>query len=168
MNQRLKRPLHLLIDGADKVGKSTVIKLLSRELNLPIIKMPNMKEYLEKGTPEEFSKLFNETIVQFAEFSFIMDRGFTSSRVYSTVFKRKVDLKYIDLIEQVLDPQIFILLGPQLEPDDIKQNNEKREEIQFVFETLADGKGWEIVETKGKSPIEICNQILENISLGEE
>ena len=174
MFQTINKPLHLLIDGADKLGKTTVIEILKRQLNLPVIKMPNMKEYIENNNAEEFSKLFNETIVQFAEYSFIMDRGFTSSIVYSAVFDRDFKLGYISNIEQILDPNVIILTGYNRQigragesfgKDEIVKNEINRDKIEKEFNKLADRRGYTLIDVKGKSPIQICNEII--TSLGE-
>lgn len=157
-----KKTLHLLIDGADKLGKSTVCQMLSRYYNIPIIKMPNMKEYIKKGSPEEFSKLFNETVIQFAEYDFILDRGFTSSLVYSKVFKRDFDLSYIDKIEQILKPEVHILIGQRFSIDDVYNVNEVNL-IDKKFYDLAVMKGYHKIIVDNKSPIEICQEIISSV-----
>lgn len=103
----------VLIDGPDGTGKTTVAKRISETLEIPYVKMPNMVEYFNKNSAEEFSKLFNETIVQFADCSFVLDRGFTSSLVYSHVYKRDFDLSYIDKIHKELNPLVIILTATQ-------------------------------------------------------
>ena len=120
----MTNPLHIIIDGADKRGKTTVIKLLSEKLKLPVIKMPDSKEFIDSGQIERVSKFFNEIIVQFHGSSFILDRGFTSSVVYSRVFNRPDDLSYISEIENVLEPVIFILTGQRFEDDDVYSHSE--------------------------------------------
>ena len=168
MKNKFKEPLHILIDGSDKKGKTTVIQMLSRKLDLPIVKMPNMPEYIEKNQAEEFSKLFNETIVQFSEYDFIMDRGFTSSIVYSKVFDRKFDLAYIKNIEKRLKPQIFILTGDRFGHDEIVEVNLNSHQIDLGYIELAEREGYTVINVNGKTPIEICNTILEKLSLEEE
>lgn len=165
------KPLHIIIDGADGLGKTTVIQKLGRVLQLPTIKMPNMKEYVEKNSPEEFSKLFNETIVQFSEFDFILDRGFTSSRVYSRVFLRPFDLSYLTSIENILNPVVFIMTGRSpAEPGKVVgeynyfRNDElfKHEDVELVdreFVKLAEKNGYNLIEVWGRSPDEIVRDI---------
>lgn len=172
MSERYPTPLHILIDGSDNLGKTTVINLLSRKLDLPIIKMPNTAEYIEKGNVEEFSKFYNETLVQFAEFDFIMDRGFPSSHVYSQVFKREVDLGYTSMVEQKLKPQVFIFTGIEegsydknfsFQTDPIWTEKDKGS-IDEEYYYLARKKGYHIISVRGKSPLEICNEIIELIN----
>lgn len=172
MIQKMAQPIHLLLDGSDRLGKTTVVNLLSRMTQLPIIKMPNMSAYIKGDNPEEFSKLFNEVIVQFAETSFILDRGFTSSLVYSKVFNRPFDLSYINNIEQILKPKVFIFTGRvfhspsprflRLGNDEIFKDN-LLTEIDREFTFLAEERGYNLIEVYRKSPIEICNEILEKI-----
>ena len=173
----MKNPLHLIIDGSDNLGKTTIINLLSRKLDLPVIKMTNMGEYIKDGDAEKYSRLYNETIVQFSEFNFIMDRGFTSSLVYSEVFARTDDLSYIKNIEQKLKPIVFILTGrtnlindyhkgiryTSFSSDPIYQIEEKQE-IDESFCKLSEEKRYHIVEVFGKSPLEICNEIIEQLN----
>lgn len=174
---KLKKPLHVLIDGADNTGKSTVVNLLSRTLNIPIIKMPNMTEYIDKNQTEEFSKLFNETLIQFGEFDFIMDRGFTSSIVYSRIFKREFPLDYIPKIEQQLSPQVFIFTNQRtadystfykFDKDEIIQIEDSHVEINKEFTRLAESRDYHLINVFNKSPIDICNEILNNLTSSEE
>jgi len=158
-------PRHIIIDGADGLGKTTICQKLGRMLQMPVIKMPNMKEYISKGSAEEFSKLFNETIVQFSEYDFILDRGFTSSLAYSRVHNRKFDLSYTDLIENILQPKVFILTGrvdkgwKYFRGDDIF-NNSDTEQVDRAFLLLANDRRYNVIEVNGKSPDEIVRHIV--------
>lgn len=170
---KLKTPLHILLDGADGTSKTTICQMLSRFLNLPIIKMPDSKQYIEKGSIEEFSKFFNETVIQFLEFDFILDRGYPSSLVYSRVLGRDFDLSYIDKIEKMLKPKVFIFTT-------LEENNSHKDDrflrnsdevygikvvnkIDKVFNLLAKEKGYNLINVNNKSPFEICNQIIEKL-----
>lgn len=170
-------PKHILIDGADGLGKTTVCHLLSRRTGYPTVKMPNMKEYIEKGSAEEFSKLFNETIVQFSDFDFILDRGFTSSLVYGKHFKREFDYSYLDNIRNVLQPKVFILTGQKHDDveyighrrafesfrgDDVIASDDVRA-IDQEFVNLANQEGFTLIHVWGKSPQEIVSIILNTI-----
>lgn len=175
-----KQPLHILIDGADGLGKTTVIQKLSMNLQLPIIKMPNMKEYVEKGLAEEFSKLFNQTIVQFSQFDFILDRGFTSSIVYSKVFERDSDLSYLTSIRNILKPHVFILTG-EIPPEDNNFrdgnfdyfrtdelfNYDEVSKVDAEFVRLAKDQGYPLIRVWGHSPDEIVSHIINVINKHE-
>jgi len=169
------KPIHILIDGSDNLGKTTVIQLLSRKLNLPVIKMPNTEKFIEAGNVEEFSKFYNETLVQFSESSFIMDRGFTSTLVYSKVFARKNDVSYIDGIQNKLKPTVFILTGrtrknsaygtfyfTSFSQDPVYSDTEKTR-IDEEFCELARKKSYHLISVIGKSPLEICDEIMSKI-----
>jgi len=166
--KKLKLPLHLLIDGADRLGKTTVCELMSRGLDLPIIKMKNMPQYIEAGTSEEFSQLFNETVVQFAEYPFILDRGFTSSLVYSTIEQRPYDLEYIENIEKILKPKVFILTSQKNLGKDQIYSQAILEKVDAEFNKLANERNYHLISVYGKSPFEICNEILNALSWEEE
>lgn len=159
----MNKPLHIIIDGPDKVGKTTVIKILADRLSLPIIKMPNMKEYINnepsEDTAEKFSKLFNETIVQFKDTSFILDRGFTSSLVYSKVFNRRFDLSYIDKIEDELKTNVFILTGSKFEDDDIYYVEDVRK-VEDEFIDLAISRGYHIISNGNLTPDGVADKII--------
>lgn len=160
----------VLIDGPDNVGKTTVINKLHESTGYPIIKMPNMKEYFEKGLTEEFSKLFNETIVQFRKFSFILDRGFTSSLVYSKVYNRSFDLSYLKDIQEQLNPVVIILHNTdsngkniRFQDDDIDAINSKYDEIVDTYKFLAKALRYNLINVNGLSPDEVEEKILDVI-----
>lgn len=167
------KPLHLIIDGSDNLGKTTVVKMLSMKLGLPIIKMPNMTEYIGRGATEEFSKLFNETIIQFREYPFILDRGFPSSLVYSSIFNREFNLSYIEETEKLLDPTVFIFTGRHASSngkisyhsfcEDPIFNEEEKREIDEAFCNLANNRLYNLIEVWGKHPSFIVQSILERI-----
>lgn len=163
MSEKLNQPLHLLIDGADKLGKTTVIQLLSRQLNLPVIKMPESKRFIEGDNIEVASKFFNQVVTQFQEYSFIMDRGFPSSIVYSKVFNREVDLSYIENVEGILKCRVVILVGSMKSVDDIEAVNEKWHRINQMYTDLAGQRGYVLINVDGLTPIEVCNKILESL-----
>lgn len=169
------KPIHILIDGSDNLGKTTVIQLLSRKLNLPVVKMPNTEKYIKEGNVEELSRFYNETLVQFAESSFIMDRGFTSTLVYSKVFKRDTDINYIEGIENKLKPKTFILTGrtrPNKDygiyhyrsfSEDPIYSDEEKSYVDEEFCELSYRKNYHLIEVMGKSPLEVCDEIMSKI-----
>lgn len=165
MNEKFQTPLHLILDGSDNLGKTTVANILSRKLNLPIIKMPRTQEYFKLNLAEEFSKFFNETLIQFNEFSFIMDRGFPSSLVYGKKYKRKFDLSYIENIEKILKPKVFIFYSENKNSfcKDLIITETEKLEISIEYQNLAYKKGYYLLNVDDKSPIDLCNEILENL-----
>lgn len=165
-----KNKMRILIDGVDGCGKTTVVDMLSKRFKLPIVKMPNMKEYFEKGTAEEFSKLFNETIVQFRKYPFIMDRGFPSSIVYNDVYDRKFDLTYLDEIEKQLDCKVVILTATptaflKRRPFDDIITGEKRIHINEAYLALAQEKGYTVIDTSELAPVDVAEEIVMRLQL---
>ena len=154
----MKKPVHIIIDSADKLGKTTQCLMLSRVLDVPYVKMPNMREYIEKGKEEEFSKLFNETIVQFRYSDFVLDRGFTSSVVYSTVLNRKFDLSYINRIEEILDPVVFIFSGKPFKKDDVYDKN-VIQKVNDEFVRIANKKHYHLIDVTDKTELDIHGEI---------
>ena len=165
MNPKFEKPLHLIIDGSDNLGKTTVANLLSRRLQLPIIKMPRTQEYFKLGLAEEFSRFYNETLIQFSEYSFIMDRGFPSSLVYGKKYKRDFDFSYIDNIEQILKPKVFIFTSENRKSfcKDVIISEEDKLDIDIEYRNLVYKKTYYLLDVDGKSPLEICNEIIENL-----
>lgn len=165
---KFRKPQHIIIDGADGTGKSTVVQMLSRKYNLPIIKMPVPQDKVRTEVIEPLSEMFNKTIVQFHENDFIMDRGFTSSIVYSRVFERTHNLNYIHNIEQILDPVVIIMSAFEegtnysLRDDDI-YNQHEIDKVDREFLRLADEKNYPVIYVKGKSLIQVVNEAIDII-----
>ena len=162
-----KKSKIVLLDGPDGSGKTTVAQLLHEKTGLPIIKMPRMPEYF-KTNAEEMSKLFNETIIQFSDFSFILDRGFPSSMVYSKVFNRNEDLSYLAYITKVLHPKIYILTATDKElfrrkPVDEIIPKEDRIKINVEYQRLAGIMNWKLIDTTDLEDTQVCSQILSSL-----
>lgn len=167
------KPIHIIIDGSDNLGKTTILRMLSKEMELPVIKMPNMQTYIENNNAEAFSKLFNETIVQFKQFSFLLDRGFTSSQVYSELFGREFDLGYLKDTEKILDPKIVIFTGRHKNQegkteyfsfcDDPIFSKAQKNMVDEKFCELAEKKGYVLIEVHNKTPLSIMMEVLSKI-----
>lgn len=165
----MKHPLHLVIDGSDNLGKTTILNMLSEKLQLPIVKMPNMSRYIKDGNAEQFSQLFNETVVQFAQYPFLLDRGYSSSVVYSKLFGRSYDLSYLQGTEEALKPTFVILTGRRRINDEITYtsfckdpifDDEQKGKIDEAFCELASVNGWPLIEVWGKTPEQIFEEVL--------
>lgn len=165
----MNHPLHLVIDGSDNLGKTTILNMLSEKLQLPIVKMPNMQRYIKDGNAEQFSQLFNETVVQFAQYPFLLDRGYSSSLVYSKLFGRSYDLSYLRGTEEVLKPTFVILTGRRRINDEITYtsfckdpifDDEQKAKIDEAFCELASANNWPLVEVWGKTPEQILQEVL--------
>ena len=129
--------------------------------------MKRMPE-LFRGKPEEASKIFNETVIQFKHTSFILDRSYPSSLVYSKVYKRKADLSYVEEIERELNPLVVILSA------DIKELLRRRRDeiitpknlkkIAVEYRTLASSRGYKFINTSYLNPKGVCKEILRTIA----
>lgn len=106
---KINKKLILFIEGPDGIGKSTIARLLSFVLDLPIIKKPAAKKYFKKQMIEEMSWMFNQMLSLFSFDSFIVDRGPLSSLIYSDVYKRKDNLDYIYPILKKMKPVVVYL-----------------------------------------------------------
>lgn len=164
----MKKTIRIIIEGVDGCGKTTTAELLSKKLKIPIIKMPNMKEYFEKGTTEQYSRLFNETVVQFSDTSFILDRGFPSSLVYSQVYNRPVDISYIDQLEKKLKAKVVILTAlPEVflkrKPYDDIISGEKRIEINEEYLNVAQERGYPAINTSNLTPKQVVKEVMKVI-----
>lgn len=160
--KKSNKPLHLVIDGADKVGKTTVCKLLSKKLGIPVIKMQDMPKFFGDN-PELASEIFNKTITQFKDTSFILDRGFPSSIVYSTLFSRKYPLDYLNKIIDELNPRVVILEANPRATDDLVTNDEQNK-LRDIYMHYSRVYNWDLLICDGSTPDQICKQILKIIS----
>lgn len=151
------KKLHLIIDGTDKIGKTTVIELLSKNLRIPVIKMKDMSVHF-KDNPEEMSEVFNKTVAQFKDFSFILDRGYPSSIVYNEFFERKYDLSYLVNIVEELEPEVVILMGTPRAPDELISSYQQKE-IEKIYKKKAIQWQWNIINVDKLTPEEICSKI---------
>lgn len=162
----MKKPIKIIVEGVDGCGKTTIALLLSKKFKIPIIKMPNMKQYFEEGNTEAYSRLFNETIVQFKDSSFILDRGFPSSLVYSQVYNRPVDISYIDKLEKDLGAKVVILTAlPEVflkrKPFDDIISSEKRIEINEEYLNVAEERGYPAINTSNLTPEQVLKEVLQ-------
>jgi thymidylate kinase len=104
----------IMLCGNDRSGKTSIARYIAKKLNWPIIKI-NTGQYVREGVPigsnelERLMKVFNETVWQFKDSNFILDRGFISTLVYSKVYERTYDTNYIlDLMETECDNLLVV------------------------------------------------------------
>lgn len=155
------KPLHLIIDGPDGVGKSTVCQMMSTVLGIPVIKMKNMPDYFYDD-PEAASKIYNETVIQFNDTSFIQDRGWPTSVVYSVAYNRpEYKTKYLNDVKGKLNEHIFILIRESPFREDKYVSTDKWEFINDLFRlfTSPDARV-DIIDVGTKTPERICKEII--------
>lgn len=156
-----KQPLHIIIDGVDKVGKSTVCKLLSEKLGIRLIKMQNMSEHL-KTNPELASQAFNESLYNFKDLDFIMDRGYPSSIIYSDLFRRNYNLSYVNEWVKEMKPKVFILIGEPRSKDEFVDENQQAILMSMYFDFSVD-RDWKRIEVDDKTPDQVVEEILKQL-----
>jgi len=116
MNQKI-----IIIDGPEKVGKTTISRELSKRINIPYFKrsisgFTEKSLFLDKFSFKEATKYDQTYIIDFLKqtnYSIIFDRCYPSEWVYSKVFGRERDEKILSLIDQeysLLNTYILIFL----------------------------------------------------------
>jgi thymidylate kinase len=165
---KTEEPVHIQLDGPDGCGKSTQCKLLGKALGLPVLKMEKAKKAFKTGDIEIQSWKWNDALAKRHTESFIVDRGFTSSLVYSKVYKRKNSLNYIEYVKYYLRPLIIILTATHEElfrrrPVDAVITQVFRKEVKKEYELLAWRENYPIINTTGKTKDEIHQEILTEV-----
>lgn len=156
----MKKPLHVIIEGGDCTGKTPLCEMLSNRLKIHVISMQSQLSKYGNVDIERVSRVFNYNLVLFRHFSFILDRGYPSSWVYSKIYGRTEDLSYLDEIERELNPQVFVLICSDLEmlkkrKDEIIPEDDY-EKLQKEYIALAKQKGYLVYD--------IAQQRLETIA----
>lgn len=109
----------IAVEGPDLSGKTTFIKAL-REVpaasRWPVFRMDVPKTLLETPTDpqiERIAEAFSAGLLAMKRtLSFILDRCYVSSYVYSLVFGRQVNLGYIDKVAYEMNPLIVYMRTP--------------------------------------------------------
>lgn len=157
-SSKIPRPIHVIIDGADKTGKSTVCNLLSKFYKIPVVKMKDMKTHFD-GNPETASEVFNKTVQQFKDYPFILDRGYPTSLVYSEQFGRVYDFGYIrDFIKEV-KPLVVILTSKKARKEDDLIAKHDVDAIRELYTECSESHGWEIIDCTDMTPIKTADEI---------
>jgi GTPase SAR1 family protein len=134
----------VIVVGPDGVGKTTVVKELSRRLKIPSFKCPSEKEIFRTGGRS--SLVFDYTLTHFLRqtgFSFVSDRGHPCEWVYSSVFGRETDMEMLSMIDTqhaLLGTRVLYLYSSVLpfEEDDIVPS-ERYYDIRDAYDNFM---GW--------------------------
>ena len=106
----------IIVEGIDRVGKTTYCKELSKFLNIPILTLPRPGEDGLKCSDKFIMGLYQvEVVVEFAilGFNFIIDRSYPSELVYSKVANRETfPEKYYALDRKLMPFASIIYLAP--------------------------------------------------------
>jgi hypothetical protein len=90
----------LLVVGPDRVGKTTLVRHLSRLTGIPSFKCPSEKQIFKDGGRSSLA--FDYTLTHFMHqtgYRFISDRAYPCEWVYSRVFKRETDDRLLEMID---------------------------------------------------------------------
>lgn len=105
-NRWVNRPMivpdgpSIIVEGPDRVGKTTVVQHISKMAHIPAFKCPSEKEIFKNGGAETLA--FDLTLTHFLKqtnYRFVSDRGYPSERVYSRVFNRESADKMLSEID---------------------------------------------------------------------
>jgi len=162
----------LFIEGPDGIGKTTTIDLLKNKLNLPVLKMMRAKKAFNANNIEEISYVFNKTLEQLKDVGYILDRGPISSLIYSKIYGRKSNLKYILPLIQKINPVIIYLTSSEDKQLERKEKDEVIEDKMrksiakqyesFYLQNLLNLSIFRL-DTSKLSPIEVVDSIIEHL-----
>lgn len=115
----------IIVVGPDRVGKTTIVDLMSRIMNVPKFKCPAEKQIFKEGGRQSLA--FDYTLTHFIAqtgYRMISDRGYICEAVYSGVFKRQTDMELLSKIDEAhanLGTKILYLYSSEIpdEEDDL-------------------------------------------------
>ena len=159
---------HIIIDGPDGCGKTTIVKMLSKKLDIPILKMLSAKSLFNKNVIEIASYTFTQLLIQLKNYEYILDRGFITSLVYSKVYNRKDDLSYLKAVEKQMKPVIIILTATNEElfkrrPVDAIISREQRIKVKDEYDRLAKEQKYNLIDTTGLTRKQVLNKVIQII-----
>lgn len=96
------KPKLIIFTGVDATGKSTIVKRISEEFNMPVI-------HMDKVSSEEEGKKLNYEILNNVNEDTIMDRYYMEEVVYAVVY-RDYKAGYLEDLEQLLLSKFDVLI----------------------------------------------------------
>ena len=166
---KINKKLIIFVEGADGVGKSTICKKLSYGLKLPVVKMLKAKVFFKKNVVEEFSYVFNNTLLQLKDLNYIVDRGPLSSLIYSQIYKRKSELAYIYPLLKEMNPLVVYLTSSSAS---VLLDRRKKDKVIAPVDRFKVWQGYEDffktqqlvnvcrIDTKNKNPQQVYDEIV--------
>lgn len=118
----------IIWEGLDGSGKTTLQNAISKNLNIPLVKL-NIDKKLFNGDIEQYGEVFNRCIVQLKSLNFMLNRSFPGSFVYSKVYNRKHNLKYLGGFEKKLNYNAKIVF---LTTNSYKTNIRRRKRDKLI------------------------------------
>jgi thymidylate kinase len=121
----VKGPLVVAVEGVDRCGKTTLLKNMMViepfkfwpmfKLQVPPAVLSGIDTVVGGQTIEAYARAFNDALVTMRKtISFLTDRSFVSSIIYSTLFGRPIDWQYVTHLATELAP-IIIYVRPPLD-----------------------------------------------------
>ena len=104
----------ILFEGPDKTGKTTLAKLMSYRLTMPLFVPPRSQYDNERYDYKEQNECFyegvNKTVLEVCKSmdNFILDRFFISDFVYSVFYGRKANLDISEIVK--IKQKVLIVL----------------------------------------------------------
>lgn len=141
----------ILVEGPDRVGKSTIAKALSDVVKLPLFKFADEAQIFKKGQNGALAFDFGLTgFIKQTGFRFISDRSYVSEWVYATAFDRKTDwdlLERIDSAHADIGTKILYLWSSTV-PGEIDElvPQDKYWQVKSTYDKFCDWTRCEIVD----------------------
>jgi thymidylate kinase len=123
----MKKQIIIILEGHDKSGKTSIAKVLSEKIKVPIFKVVRNKYDWDK---EANLKYGTEQITQFLQqtgASVILDRWHPSDFMYSKLFGRTVDLKKINGIDRRLSQLDAVIIYCYKHQDNYEVDEEDKD-----------------------------------------
>ena len=92
----------ILLEGADKTGKTTLGKELSARLGIPYFKYTNEHNYWREGKFKEaleYDQTYLLELLKQTGHSMIIDRSWPSEYVYSKIFNRETNFDLLAMLD---------------------------------------------------------------------
>lgn len=150
-----KENFFIIIEGVDGVGKSKICEEISHRTGYPIIRMP---ETAANKDIESYSQFYRKVVASL-DTTYILDRFYPSSMVYSTFFNRSPLLD--DLNDFLKKKNVFTFIIDAEEPyrSDDFINEEQWPKIRQLYLQQAKTNKWKVIQNN--STLENCvNEIL--------
>ena len=132
MNNSEQKQLVIILDSPDRTGKTNIGKALAEHLDIPYFKMTTETENWRTGNFINALRFDQTYILEFLKqtgYSVIIDRGFASEFVYSTVYKRDTDAELLWKLDVGFSDLGAVIIVPlrhdysQCEKDELVENN---------------------------------------------
>lgn len=140
----VERGPSLLVVGPDRVGKTTLVRQLSRLTGVPTFKCPSEKQIFKEGGRSSLA--FDYTLTHFIQqtgYRFISDRAYPCEWVYSQVFDRETDLELLRKIDQAhANLGTIILLVHSSVPPEEEDDLVAKEDYQKIYQKYGSFLGW--------------------------